>query len=95
MAWLIFTQLQQGVIDGQENPIAVIHAAELNETADLAKEVCEERGAVGFNFATEESARKDLWCTLHEAWETIHRAHAKKQTMIADAAVPISRYPEI
>ena len=31
MAWPIFTQLQQGVIDGQENPIAVIHAAKLME----------------------------------------------------------------
>jgi tripartite ATP-independent transporter DctP family solute receptor len=31
MAWPIFTQLQQGVIDGQENPIAVIHAAKLYE----------------------------------------------------------------
>lgn len=31
MAWPIFTQLQQGVIDGQENPIAVIHAAKLVE----------------------------------------------------------------
>jgi len=31
MAWPIFTALQQGVIDGQENPIAVIHAAKLFE----------------------------------------------------------------
>jgi TRAP-type transport system periplasmic protein len=31
MAWPIFTQLQQGVIDGQENPIAVIHSSKLNE----------------------------------------------------------------
>jgi tripartite ATP-independent transporter DctP family solute receptor len=31
MAWPIFTQLQQGVIDGQENPIAVIHAAKMPE----------------------------------------------------------------
>jgi len=31
MAWPIFTQLQQGVIDGQENPIAVIFAAKLPE----------------------------------------------------------------
>jgi tripartite ATP-independent transporter DctP family solute receptor len=31
MAWPIFTQLQQGVIDGQENPIAVIYAAKLIE----------------------------------------------------------------
>jgi tripartite ATP-independent transporter DctP family solute receptor len=31
MAWPITTQLQQGVLDGQENPIAVIYAAKLNE----------------------------------------------------------------
>ena len=31
MAWPIITQLQQGVIDGQENPISVITAAKLNE----------------------------------------------------------------
>jgi tripartite ATP-independent transporter DctP family solute receptor len=31
MAWPIFTALQQGVIDGQENPVAVIHAAKLYE----------------------------------------------------------------
>ena len=31
MAWPIFTALQQGVIDGQENPIAVIYAAKLYE----------------------------------------------------------------
>lgn len=31
MAWPIFTALQQGVIDGQENPVAVIHAAKLVE----------------------------------------------------------------
>jgi TRAP-type transport system periplasmic protein len=31
MAWPIFTQLQQGVIDGQENPIAVIWGAKLPE----------------------------------------------------------------
>ncbi|MFH0995340.1 MAG: FAD-binding oxidoreductase [Pseudomonadota bacterium] len=67
----------------------------LQETADLAREVCEDCGAVGFTFATEESARKDLWRARHEAWETIHRAHPKKQTLIVDAAVPISRYPEI
>lgn len=31
MAWPIFTQLQQGVIDGQENPISVIYGAKLIE----------------------------------------------------------------
>ena len=31
MAWPIFSALQQGVIDGQENPVAVIYAAKLIE----------------------------------------------------------------
>jgi len=67
----------------------------LQETADLAREICEDCGAVVFTFATEEGARKDLWRARHEAWETIHRAHTRKQTLIVDAAVPISRYPEM
>ena len=36
-----------------------------------------------------------LDCLRHEAWETIHRAHPGKETLIVDAAVPISRYPEM
>ena len=31
MAWPITTQLQQGVLDGQENPISIISAGKLNE----------------------------------------------------------------
>lgn len=31
MAWPITTQLQQGVLDGQENPVSVISAGKLNE----------------------------------------------------------------
>jgi len=61
----------------------------------LARELCEECGAVGFSYATEEGPRKELWRARHEAWETIHRAHPKKETLIVDAAVPISRYPEM
>jgi D-lactate dehydrogenase (cytochrome) len=67
----------------------------LQETAQLAKDLCADCGAVGFSYATEEAARKELWRARHEAWETIHRAHPKKETLIVDAAVPISRYPEM
>ena len=67
----------------------------LQETADLAKELCEDCGATGFKYGVEERDRKDLWRARHEAWETIHRAHPKKETLIVDAAVPISRYPEM
>ena len=72
-----------------------VSAAALDETARLARELCEECGATGFNYATAESPRKELWRARHEAWETIHRAHPKKETLIVDAAVPISSYPEM
>jgi D-lactate dehydrogenase (cytochrome) len=67
----------------------------LIEIAQLARRLCEECGAIGFDHATEEAARKELWKARHDAWETIHRAHPGKHTLIVDAAVPISRYPEM
>jgi D-lactate dehydrogenase (cytochrome) len=72
-----------------------ISQASLAETADLAQELCRDCGATGFKFGFEESARKELWRARHEAWETIHRAHPGKETLIVDAAVPISSYPEM
>ena len=65
----------------------------LQEKADLTRELCEECGATGFKFGIEEKNRRELWRARHEAWETIHRAHPKKETLIVDVAVPISRYP--
>jgi len=67
----------------------------LRETADLARELCEECGATGFKYGIEEKDRRELWRARHEAWETIHRAHPKKETLIVDVAVPISRYPSM
>jgi D-lactate dehydrogenase (cytochrome) len=72
-----------------------VSAAALDETARLAKELCEECGTTGFNYATAEGPRQELWRARHEAWETIHRAHPRKETLIVDAAVPISSYPEM
>jgi len=67
----------------------------LQETADLARELCETCGATGFKSGIEEKDRRELWRARHEAWETIHRAHPKMETLIVDVAVPISRYPEM
>jgi len=37
MAWgEVFTSLQQGVIDGQENPIPILHSSKLNEVNEFA-----------------------------------------------------------
>jgi D-lactate dehydrogenase (cytochrome) len=72
-----------------------ISKATLQETSDLAKELCTDCGATGFRFGVEANERVELWRARHEAWETIHRAHPGNETLIVDAAVPISRYPEM
>jgi len=72
-----------------------ISKATLQETSDLARELCTDCGATGFSFGVEANERAELWRARHEAWETIHRAHPGNETLIVDAAVPISRYPEM
>jgi len=67
----------------------------LKETADLARELCQECGATSFKSGIAENDRRDLWRARHEAWETIHQAYPGKETLIVDAAVPISCYPEM
>jgi D-lactate dehydrogenase (cytochrome) len=70
-----------------------ISEAALRETATVAEELCSDCGATGFRSGVAENERRDLWRARHEAWETIHRAHPGKETLIVDAAIPISRYP--
>ncbi len=72
-----------------------ISKAALLETSTLARELTESCGGTSFRSEVEEREREDLWRARHDAWETIHRAHQGKETLIVDAAVPISRYPEM
>jgi D-lactate dehydrogenase (cytochrome) len=67
----------------------------LIETSNLAQELTQGCGSTSFRFGIEEREREELWRARHEAWETIHRAHQGKETLIVDAAIPISRYPEM
>ncbi len=69
--------------------------AALNETAALAEELCRDGGALDFKTGVKERKRKELWRARHEAWETIHRAFPGRETLIVDAAVPISSYPQM
>jgi D-lactate dehydrogenase (cytochrome) len=69
--------------------------ASLRATADLAEELCRDGGAMDFKTGVTERDRRELWRARHEAWETIHRAFPGKETLIVDAAVPISCYPEM
>lgn len=67
----------------------------LSETAALAEELCRDGGALDFKTGVSENERKELWRARHEAWETIHRAFPGRETLIVDAAVPISSYPQM
>ncbi len=72
-----------------------ISRAMLEEIAVLAEEICRDCGATLFKTGIDERQRQDLWRARHEAWETIHRAHPGKDTLVVDAAVPISQYPDM
>ena len=72
-----------------------ISQVSLEEVASLAREICEDCGALSFNYGIDDQERKTLWEARHDAWETINRAYPGKNTLIVDAAVPISRYPEV
>ncbi len=72
-----------------------ISKAALDETAALAEALCREGGARSFKTGVKERERKELWRARHEAWETIHRAYPGRETLIVDAAVPISSYPQM
>jgi D-lactate dehydrogenase (cytochrome) len=72
-----------------------ISGTALKETAALAEELCRDGGAVAFKTGVNERERTELWRARHEAWETIHRAYPGRETLIVDAAVPISSYPRM
>lgn len=72
-----------------------ISRASLEEVAALAREICEDCASLSFRYGIDAAERKNLWQARHDAWETINRAHPGKHTLIVDAAVPISRYPEV
>jgi D-lactate dehydrogenase (cytochrome) len=72
-----------------------ISEAALKETAALAEALCRDGGALDFKTGVTERERKELWRARHEAWETIHRAYPGRETLIVDAAVPISSYPQM
>jgi D-lactate dehydrogenase (cytochrome) len=70
-----------------------VNQASLLEIAELARELCADCGATDFRSGVQEGERRELWRARHDAWETIHRAHPGKETLIVDAAIPISLYP--
>jgi len=62
---------------------------------DYLREICDECGAVRFDFAEYTEAREALWRARREARESIKRSHPGKTLIGGDACVPMSRFGEL
>jgi D-lactate dehydrogenase (cytochrome) len=64
----------------------------LEEDLRLAKEICEGHDAMGFESGIGREERNRLWEARHEAYESVKRCNPGSDFIIADTAVPLSKY---
>jgi D-lactate dehydrogenase (cytochrome) len=69
--------------------------AGLRQDLEMVAGLCRDQGSLQFRSGLGLSERNRLWEARHQTFETIKRAHPAKSFLIADTAVPISRYPEM
>jgi D-lactate dehydrogenase (cytochrome) len=67
----------------------------LGQALEMVREICQDRGGLDFQAGLGLSERNRLWEARYQTFETIKRAHPGNNFLIADTAVPISRYPEM
>lgn len=67
----------------------------LAEVMGTAEELCVEKGCDGFRMGIGRKERDDLLKARHELGEMIIRRHPDRTVMTTDAAVPITRFPEL
>ncbi len=58
------------------------------------REIVEAFGGSGFDWATDEHSRRQLWHARHNAYPAGIAAHPGSRSLTTDAAVPLSRLPE-
>jgi D-lactate dehydrogenase (cytochrome) len=64
----------------------------LEEDLKLAKEISDDHGAMGFESGIGREERNRLWEARHEALESVKRHNPGFDIIIADTAVPLSKY---
>ncbi|MCF8061275.1 MAG: FAD-binding oxidoreductase [Deltaproteobacteria bacterium] len=69
--------------------------AGLAEDLGRAREVCEENGCESFRQGVGRDERNRLWETRHRFGECFIRSHPGLDVLIMDAAVPLSRFPDL
>ncbi|MFB0506028.1 MAG: FAD-binding oxidoreductase [Thermodesulfobacteriota bacterium] len=67
----------------------------LEEDLRLAKEISEDHDAIGFELGIGREERNRLWEARHEAYESVKRCNPGSDLIIADTAVPLSKYPSM
>jgi D-lactate dehydrogenase (cytochrome) len=69
--------------------------AGLSEDVEQAREVCGENGCSAFRQGVGRDERNRLWETRHQFGECFIRTHAGLDVLVMDAAVPLSRFPDL
>ncbi len=64
----------------------------LEEDLKLAREICDDHGAGSFESGVGREERNRLWEARHEAAESVKRCNPGLGVLIADTAVPLSKY---
>ncbi|MFQ5795360.1 MAG: FAD-binding oxidoreductase [Candidatus Bipolaricaulia bacterium] len=67
----------------------------LEEEIDFAREICSANGATAFDTGIGREERDRLWEARYAVHEAIRHAFSQYASIVADVAVPISRFPEI
>lgn len=71
------------------------HEAALQVGLTQVKRICADLDARTFSATTDPAERKKLWHGRHHAYDYAQEFYTNKKLLTLDAAIPISRYPEI
>lgn len=87
-------------VDLSDNPTLFMefHAATEATLAmglEIAREICQELGALSIHATTDTAERKRLWHARHHSYEIMVRSQPDHEFFIMDVAVPISAYPAL
>ncbi len=67
----------------------------LEEDIKFVVEICKDNNVISYDLGVGIDERERLWEARHKTYEVILRTNPGKKALIVDAAVPISKYPEI
>jgi len=67
----------------------------LEEDIKFVVEICKDNNVISYDLGVGLDERERLWEARHKTYEVILRTNPGKKALIVDAAVPISKYPEL